>query len=108
MGYYTQYSFEVKFTDGTSDEEVIADLRDTNDNAEYAINADGSTKEECKWYDHVAELKEFSKRYPSAVLALAGEGEEGGDLWVKYFRNGKCQKCPAQIVYSPFNPDKLR
>ena len=63
--------------------------------------------ESCKWYEHEADMREFSKRYPVVLFTLAGEGEEAGDLWKKYFKNGKMQIAKAVITYDDFDAKKL-
>jgi hypothetical protein len=48
----------------------MADLRATNEEANYALDENGDTAEECKWYDHEKHLKEFSKKYPKAFFTM--------------------------------------
>jgi hypothetical protein len=64
--------------------------------------------DECKWYEHEQDMRIFSKLFPEVVFTLKGEGEEPGDLWFKYFQNGKMQKAEAIITYDPFDPKKLK
>ena len=91
-----------------SADEVIAELRSGNEYAQYAFDESGNAEENCKWYDHDSDLKEFSKKYPTWLFTLSGEGEEAGDMWRKYYLNGRCQEAKAQINYSPFDMDKLK
>lgn len=96
MGYYTKYTLYAK-------SEIIEDLCSENDNAAYAL----LDEQESKWYDHERELREFSKKYPDELFILEGHGEEQGDDWKKYFRNGLMQMCKGEIVYEEFKPQNL-
>lgn len=87
---------------------IIEDFINNNDNAKYALEYDGSTRESCKWYDSHTELGEFSKKYPNWLFVLTGEGEESGDLWKKYYLNGKVQEAKAQIIFDEFDEKKLK
>ena len=86
---------------------LIKELRKENKNAIYAINDDGYTNESCKWHEHEKELKIFSQKHPKALFKLEGNGEETGDIWIKYFQNGKCQVCKAKITFDEFNYNKF-
>lgn len=103
MGYYTRYEIDV--IEGSND--LIRELIDESEEAEFAIDVDGDTLNESKWYHHVDELIEFSKKHPEALIRLSGEGEENNDLWHEYYKNGKTQMCKAEIVYPEFNPKLL-
>lgn len=66
-----------------------------------------SPDEHVKWYDHNEEMLELSKQFPDTVFCLHGEGEDTGDLWYCYYKNGKKQYCPAKIVYDDYDETKL-
>jgi hypothetical protein len=68
---------------------------------------DNVLSDSCSWYEHDEDMKKFSLKYPGMVFCLTGEGEEAGDLWKGYYRDGKSQKVEAQIVYPPFDPEVL-
>ena len=103
MGYYT--SHYLKVIDG--DEMLIQALRKECDGAEYALDDDGESRESCKWYDHEKDIKSFSKKHPETLFELEGQGEDSGDMWKKYFKNGKMQNCRAKITYEPFQENLL-
>lgn len=127
MGYYTRYDMSVYEGDYNSydivkfmaekNKECDAyyafeyDLKNTLDDindqsgAVYALSLEGD--DECKWYEHEKEMRDLSKVFPDVVFKLHGEGEENGDIWDKYFMNGKMQYCPAQISLPPFDKTKL-
>jgi hypothetical protein len=104
MGNYTAYKLLIK----PYKDDVIAALRQDSEEAAYALTDDGSTSESCKWYEHEADLKRFSKRYPDTLFTLLGSGEEPGDIWRLYVKNGKKQKIKAKLVFDEYNEDKLR
>ena len=91
-----------------SAEDIIKDFRNTYEDANYAIDEDGCCNESCKWYDHEKELLEFSKKYPSVLFILEGEGEESGDIWKKYFKNGKAQYAKAKLIFEEYDEKKLK
>lgn len=121
MGYYTRYDLEVEeqtvmkpvegvdangmpatiFVKETYDVERFK--RELSDIAGYKhIFGDDVT-----WYDHEKDMRGYSRKYPEVVFKLIGKGEESGDLWIKYFKNGKMQSCKARIVYDPFDEKKM-
>lgn len=64
-------------------------------------------EDSCKWYEHDEHMRQLSKKYPSVVFILHGEGEEQGDDWFKYYKNGKMQECRAKIIFDEYDERKL-
>ena len=64
-------------------------------------------EDQCKWYEHTEDMRKISKIYQNVIFSLYGNGEEDGDMWVKYFMNGKVQTEDAVITYADFDPKKL-
>lgn len=64
--------------------------------------------EECKWYVYRQEMKSISEMFPDIVFVLSGEGEESGDIWKEYFKNGKSQYAPVQMVFSEYDENLLK
>ena len=133
MGYYTYYSLDIvddnrhrkiaapktsvnkaldpygeeQWDEGNEDN-LIAVLRANCEEADYALSEEGNTEEETKWYDHRIDMIEFSKRFPDVLFRLHGEGEEGGDIWNEYYKNGQYQHCPVRMEYDDFDECKLK
>jgi hypothetical protein len=101
MGYDTQYDLS---SDDRKIEEHYAALEEITGYDKYYMNGTGY---EIKWYEHENHLKAYSLKYPDTLFTLEGEGEESGDVWKKYFKNGKMFKAKAQITFEEFNEEKL-
>ena len=63
-------------------------------------------EDKVKWYEHEQDMIEVSKKFPEIEFILEGDGEEGGDLWRKYFRGGTVYIAKAQVtvVYDELVP----
>lgn len=114
MGYYTRYSLTAQAETGRVSpktrleaHETIATLRGECKEAAYALSSNGDSQDSTKWYDHEKHMKEFSAKHPKVLYILQGEGEESGDIWKKYFLNGKMQLASAKITFEPFDRKKL-
>ena len=110
MSYRTYYHFNIKenpIEDKFSESDLIDDFRKAYEDAKYAFNEEGIPDQDCSWYDHEKDVKEFSKKYPDIVFELNGVGEETFDIWNKYFQNGKMQFCPANVTFDLYDQNKL-
>ena len=105
MGYYTEHTLEILEGD---EGEIIADLLLHCVEAGFSINSEGESEGKTKWYSHKEDLLKFSEVYPNALFKLSGIGEESGDIWAEYYKNGKSQLCTAEIVIPDFNPKHLK
>jgi hypothetical protein len=103
MGYQTEH--ELTIIEGSNG--LIEELRSECERAGWALKYSGDSAKPCKWYSHENDLKAFSKKHPDALFMLSGKGEENGDAWHEYYRNGKVQVCKAKLVYPVFNADLL-
>lgn len=98
MGYYTRHQLEIIEGDDYGDhKEAISQLAGYSD----------CFGDEVKWYSHVADMEEYSKKYPNMVFKLSGEGEESGDIWVEYYKNGLMQRSKAVIKLEGYDEKKL-
>ena len=118
MGYYTRYDLE------TIDSNDLGKriLSEMDADKFYGLNVDNALKyigdfelglsigatDEVKWYDHEDDMKELSIKFPNTLFRLHGYGEEQGDEWYKYFKNGKMQKCDAIVTFEKYDEGKLR
>lgn len=105
MGYYTDYSLEVR---GIQSEGEFIALCDEVKNFYGLYVAEGKpfdtqtyfpTYEEAKWYDHETDMRELSRKFPNMTFCLEGDGEDRDDMWCEYYHNGDMEYCAAQIVY---------
>ena len=109
MAYITAYTLKTHKPSSKSISEILSQIQ-MSDYKEmlYAIDEHGQTSNSCTWYDHEDDLIKLSRLYPYVVFDLYGEGEESGDIWHKYFMNGKMQHCPAKITFDEFDVEMLR
>lgn len=98
MGYYTRYELEIISGNTKVDhKEEISNQISFN-----------PFEGECTWYEHEIYMKEYSLQYPDTIFELSGEGEEGGDIFKHYYKNGKVQVCKAVITFEKFDESKLK
>lgn len=103
MGYYTRFELEFSPQDNEIETQIIEDQSKTL----YGGESD-PFDDSCKWYEHEEEMRAFSKRFPKKMFVLKGEGEEAGDVWIKYFQDGKMQACKAELVFPEFDARKMK
>lgn len=127
MGYYTHYSFEIhsygenKTIEDRDVATKILEMTEENDRfyplvqeiennggAEYYTGRHGlelEYSESVKWYEHDDEMRELSLEFPELTFKLHGCGEEDGDIWDAYYRDGK--SCRYEPVMPKFNENDL-
>jgi hypothetical protein len=93
MGYYTLYELETLHTQ-PDEAQLASDFKEITG---YEIGAldNGSLK----WYESEANMIELSKRYPSTIFRLHGDGEESDDFWLMYYCNGQSAGGQAELAY---------
>ena len=123
MGYYTQYTLEVrKIKNEAQFNELVDELRSREligyafDDGHYpatisSINhkyndAIFYSYDECKWYDHAEDMVVISEKFPNMYFELSGEGEAFGDYWKEYYHDGDIEECRGEIVYE--QPKKVQ
>ena len=100
MGYYTRYKLTIEEGDDytTDHEEGVSENTGYSNCFEYEI----------KWYSFDEDMKNYSKNFPDTVFKLSGEGEENGDIWYRYYKNGKVQVCKATFTFEPYDVNNLK
>jgi len=101
MGYYTTFNLKAPV-------ELIQQFREECEYAAHCLNEDGSSGESGKWYEHEDDMRAFSLEHPGVLFEMTGEGEENEDMWRKYFKDGKMQRCEARITFDDFDENKLK
>ena len=109
MGYYTRFELSAAPVPSLrSPGDAVTDFVKGSEEAAHCLLNDGAANDSGKWYEHEEELLEFSKKYPHLIFTLRGEGEEAGDIWAKYFNDGKVQVEKASVQVASFDPERLR
>ena len=105
MPYLTFYSLETTFPDGVEP----LDQRDWNKYiAHEEVGITYLFEMMRKWKEHESDMRRISAKYVDHLFTLKGEGEDSGDLWVKYFKNGKMYAPKTIIRFRPFNESLLK
>lgn len=97
MGYYTRYDIS---ENAQTVQEAI------EEKSQYTFYS-GQT-EEVKWYDWQTHCKAVSMDFPNLVIRVEGVGEEQGDQWKAYIKNGKIQIVKARVTFEEFDEAKLK
>lgn len=112
MGYYTY--FNGKVIEGANEKEIaitLAKLPSFEGNVsdiETIDTLNDIMEEPMKWYSYIEDMKQISAQFPNAIIKIHGEGEDNGDLWNAYFKNGKAIVYSAQIIYPEFDKKDLQ
>jgi len=101
MGYYTNHDLEV-----VSGGDIDIDYHEIVNEASGYGGMD-IFEEECKWYSHRDDMRVVSKRHTGVLFKLSGEGEESGDLWIEYHKDGKVQAIKGVITFEDYDESKL-
>lgn len=118
MGYQTSYSLTVSpGASGDAIEDFVQGLGypgmldESVSWRNYALEYNGNgvwyPSDNVKWYEHDAFMVSLSLKFPNVLFTLSGEGEEAGDLWRSYYKNGKHQLCDAVITYPEYDESKM-
>ena len=114
MGYATNYNMTVRHVKDEEEYKALLDTLDSYGIIRYALDSGDlcgneayfSSYDSVKWYEHEEDMKEISRLFPDMVFQLTGDGEDTGDIWEKYFKNGECEECRAVITIP--KPTKIK
>lgn len=90
MGYYTRYDIS------NNSEEIKAAINEISGYS-YGVESD-----EIKWYNHLNDIKAVSLMFPGQEIHVSGEGEESGDIWKAYAKNGLVYRAEVVLDYGPY------
>jgi len=105
MGYYTDYEIEV------IDDSVDINVFINEFEKVTGYNIDSTLELNCeKWYSNHGDMLRLSKIFPDAIFKVSGVGEERGDEWVRYYKDGKSQNANIRLVrvMDDFDERKLK
>lgn len=87
MSYYTWYTLgQIK----GKEEDFHKLLKEIKDETGYDLEVGV----DAKWYNHIDDMKKFTKGFPNLVVELAGDGEDSDDNWNLRFCNGEMEEYP--------------
>lgn len=100
MGYYTDYEIDVVGEIDTN--EFISRFEEKTG---YRLH--DMTMQNAKWYRCRDDMLVLSKLYPFVLFIVHGHGEEQGDDWRMYFKNGNAKKVLPIITWPIVDFDNL-
>lgn len=110
MGYYTYHTLSMESANPINAQNIYDFAEQKGMDFAYGFDPYGAgfeTRDQMKWYEHEEEMRKISEAFPDILFILHGEGEEQGDIWDEYYKRGKMQRCNAEVVIPPYNPNEL-
>ncbi len=100
MGYYTRHELSI-----VSGNDFVTDYeQEITETTKYSSLFD----DEIKWYDCEEDMKEYSKKHPNTTFLIEGVGEENGDIWKSYFKDGRVFTTKAVFTFEEYLESKLK
>ena len=100
MGYYTRYNLIALPEGSLKDADILNCLHHANPYEgfnEYSSFAEWA-EEPNKWYDCTYDMIHLSQCYPNTTFILTGIGEDQGDIWKRYYKDGRCVQCIKAVL----------
>jgi len=110
MGYETNYKLKLSDeVDADTFVELLGSLTDYDGWWDsYEIDDEINYVLDAKWYDNHKHMVLLSKEHPTIVFTLSGDGEESGDVWRKFYKDGKFMDAGPELIYKEFNENELQ
>ena len=90
MGYYTDFKVVTDCKDNNRNQKIFARLIDiAGYEFEYSYGVTEVELQSAKWYSSDSDMKLLSSEFADVLFTVYGDGEESGDLWIAYYKNGK-------------------
>lgn len=107
MGYHTHFNLKLE---GAEKHQLLSLPSIFKEITEYTLEVSGidSFSLYGKWYSWEEDLVKISNRLPGVTIILDGEGEDAGDIWRAWAKDGKTYREKAKISFPKFNPNKLK
>lgn len=115
MGYYTDHTLYVKNVESHAQFDELVNALQEMEIYDYAVTGndyDAYKKsvtfyccDSVKWYNHDDDMKRISIQFPDMTFMIEGHGEEFGDLWRCYYKNGEQEFCRGEIFFE--EPDEI-
>lgn len=112
MGYYTDFEIEVIPDEGVEVDFDYLHFK-LNKISEYVFSVSGNNGlrlGDSKWYNSKSDMSRLSEQFKNVLFIVNGEGEENGDIWKYYFKNGMFQDANVRVTYThdEFDSSKLK
>ena len=104
MGYETNFKITTEVDDM---DKLVGELGHISDYDGWFDLYDGVIHIDAKWYEYDTHMRKISEQYKDTLFTVNGDGEESGDIWRKYYKNGKCMDASPEFIYPEFDEDKL-
>lgn len=105
MSYRTYYTISCQ-TDGEEHDLTDVMVTDLSEISGYG-EAQFIGQDDAKWYDCEYDMIEMSAKHPLTIFRVYGDGDGPGDLWVRWFHDGKLiglWRAPELDVPEGFEP----